>query len=146
MSAPLSHTCWLMPLVPLLVQLPNVDLVCSDPCAHGSRHRRRTGFLCGNIHEIDLSRLRPLRHSRSGKPCQLPGKTLHRTQHNWLRRSLLCTDPQDLSVLLPRQKQCHLQVRTTRFSAGRDTATHGWTRDWSHCTPHNGTHMCVAAT
>ena len=154
-SAPWRHTCWHMPVVSTLLQLPNVDLVCSQ-CPHGSSHRRRTGFLCGNFHEIDLSRLRPLCHSCSEKPCQLSVKLIwldprenlenpHRTRHNWLRRLLFCSlQPQDdrtymhtvmvddvasmlqwlmtvlplihktLCVLLPRQKQRHLQVRTSR--------------------------------
>ena len=42
-------------------------LTWSAQSAHVSRHRQRTLLLCGNIQEFDLSRLRLLRHPRSGK-------------------------------------------------------------------------------
>ena len=53
---------------------------------------------------------------------------------HWLTDSF-AIDPQDLSALLPRQKQCHLQIRTSRSWYKEDIATHGWT-DVCHRTRH----------
>ena len=49
----------------------------------------------------------------------------------WLTDSF-ATDPQDLSVLLPRQKQCHLQIRTSRFGAGGHRSSRLDGREPSH--------------
>ena len=46
-SALWRHTCWHVTVVALLSQLPNVDLVCSDICAHGSRHAKELDFCAG---------------------------------------------------------------------------------------------------
>ena len=54
---PHSSKCWYLPEIQNLMNLPSVHVRVTDFCCHGTRWRKRTRFLIGNINEQDTMRL-----------------------------------------------------------------------------------------
>ena len=71
---PRSSKCWLLPPVQALLTAPHTSIVYTDMCQWGTRWKRPTTLLAGNVDSQDLQRLRRLCHGRSGN-CSRSGGT-----------------------------------------------------------------------
>eukprot|EP00438_Fugacium_kawagutii_P006663 Skav225702 [mRNA] locus=scaffold1817:290507:291919:+ [translate_table: standard] len=69
---PFTSKCWYLPPLQKLMQSSHVQVVQVDFCYYGTRWRKRTQLLCGNLDAQDVRRLR---HLCSGRGlCSFSGK------------------------------------------------------------------------
>ena len=116
-SAPWRHVCWHMPFFFTSLAVAQCGLVCSDQRAHGPRHRL---VLCQNApYPPQLAEALAFLLTSA----QDEGTVMHMDMvadfvsvPPWAHDSF-AVDPQDLSDLQPREKQCHPQIRTSTISA-----------------------------
>lgn len=63
---PHSSKCWYLPALIKMASLDNVHIRVTDFCCHGTRWRKRTQFLVGNVDLLDSQRLQVLCSGTSG--------------------------------------------------------------------------------
>eukprot|EP00438_Fugacium_kawagutii_P016537 Skav227298 [mRNA] locus=scaffold2645:95140:99516:- [translate_table: standard] len=81
---PHSSKCWYLPPIKRLLSLPHVRVSVCDFCQYGTKWRKRTRFVSGNLDECDLGRIQCRCHGKPGwcsrtgrKHFQLTGSNRH---------------------------------------------------------------------